>query len=80
MASNRKVRKRKVATVKEDNYTALEIYYIQMNEVYKAARKAGFSVEIALAIMADKSYLPDWMTPSSPDTIDPSEVEDEDDD
>jgi len=79
MASNRKV-KRKVATVKENDYTALETYFIQMNEVYKAARKAGFSVEIALAIIADKSYLPDWMTPSSPDTIDPSEVEDEDDD
>ena len=79
MASNRKV-KRKVATVKENDYTALETYYIQMNEVYKAARKAGFSVEIALAIIGDKSYLPDWMTPSSPDIIDPSEVEDEDDD
>ena len=51
-----------------------------MNEVYKAARKAGFSVELALAIMADKSYLPDWMTPSSPEILVPSEVEDEDDD
>ena len=79
MASNRKV-KRKVATVKENDYTPLEMYFIEMNEIYKAARKAGFSVEIALAIIADKSYLPDWMTPSSPDTIDPSEVEDEDDD
>ena len=79
MASNRKA-VRKVAVVKENDYTALETYFIQMNEVYKAARKAGFSVELALAIIADKSYLPDWMTPSSPDIIDPSEVEDEDDD
>ena len=79
MASNRKVT-RKVRTVKENDFTPLELFYIQMNEVYKAARKAGFSVELALAIMADKSYLPDWITPSSPDTIDPSEVEDEDDD
>ena len=79
MASNRKA-VRKVRTVKEDDYTPLEIFYIQMNEVYKAARKAGFSVELALAIMADKSYLPDWMTPSSPEIIDPSEVEDEEDD
>ena len=79
MASNRKA-VRKVAVVKEDDYTPLETYFITMNEVYKAARKAGFTVEIALAIMADKSYLPDWMTPSNPDTIDPSEIEDEDDD
>ena len=79
MASNRKV-VRKVRTVKEDDYTPLETYFIQMNEVYKAARKAGFSVDIALAIIADKSYLPDWMTPSSPEILDPSEVEDEDDD
>jgi hypothetical protein len=79
MASNRKA-VRKVAVVKENDYTALETYFIQMNEVYKAARKAGFSVELALAIIADKSYLPDWMTPSSPDIIDPSEVEDEEDD
>ena len=79
MASNRKA-VRKVRTVKEDDYTPLEIYFIQMNEIYKAARKAGFSVELALAIMADKSYLPDWMTPSNPDTIDPSEFDEEDDD
>ena len=79
MASNRKA-VRKVRTVKEDDYTPLEIYFIQMNEIYKAARKAGFSVELALAIMADKSYLPDWMTPSNPDTIDPSEFDEEEDD
>ena len=79
MASRRKVA-RKVRTVREDDYTPLETYFIQMNEVYKAARKAGFPTDIALAIIADKSYLPDWMTPSNPDTIDPSEIEDEDDD
>jgi hypothetical protein len=79
MASNRKA-VRKVRTVKEDDYTPLETYFIQMNEIYKAARKAGFSVDIALAIMADKSYLPDWLTPNSPDTIDPSEFDEEDDD
>ena len=79
MASNRKVA-RKVKTVKENDYTPLEIFYIQMNEVYKAARKAGFSVELALAIMADKSYLPDWLTPANPDTIDPSEFDEEEDD
>ena len=79
MASNRKA-VRKVRTVKEDDYTPLETYFIQMNEIYKAARTAGFSVDIALAIMADKSYLPDWITPSSPDTIDPSEFDEEDDD
>ena len=79
MASNRKA-VRKVRTVKEDDYTPLETYFIQMNEIYKAARTAGFSVDIALAIMADKSYLPDWLTPASPDTIDPSEFDEEEDD
>lgn len=79
MASNRKV-VRKVKTVKENDYTPLEAYFIQMNEIYKAARTAGFAVDIALAIIADKSYLPDWLTPTSPDTIDPSEFDEEDDD
>lgn len=79
MASNRKTA-RKVRTVKENDYTPLETFYIQMNEVYKAARKAGFSDEIALAIIADKAYLPDWMSPSIPETIDPSEIEEEDED
>ena len=79
MASNRKAA-RKVRTVKEDDYTPLETYFIQMNEIYKAARTAGFSVDIALAIMADKSYLPDWLSPVNPDTIEPSEFDEEEDD
>lgn len=76
MATPRKKPVRKVATVKEDSYTELEMYCIRLNEFYKALRKAGFSGEWALAIMSDKDMHPDWFFPK----VDPIDLlEDEED-
>jgi hypothetical protein len=73
-------RKKVVRTVKDENYTALEIYAIAINEYYKALRKAGFSVELSLGILEIRSAYPDWLLPEIPNVIDPFEYDDEDED
>jgi hypothetical protein len=80
MAQKRKS-SRRVATVREDNYTALEQYAIALNEYYKALRKAGFSVELALGILSDKDSYPGWILPEpvDPNKIGSTEYEDDDD-
>jgi hypothetical protein len=79
MAQKRKS-SRRVATVREDNYTALEQYAIALNEYYKALRKAGFSVELALGILSDKDSYPGWILPKpvDPNKIGSTEYEDDD--
>lgn len=79
MAQKRKS-SRRVATVREDNYTALEQYAIALNEYYKALRKAGFSVELALGILSDKDSYPGWILPEpvDPNKIGSTEYEDDD--
>ena len=79
MAQKRKS-SRRVATVREDNYTALEQYAIALNEYYKALRKAGFSVELALGILSDKDAYPGWILPEpvDPNKIGSTEYEDDD--
>jgi hypothetical protein len=63
-----------------DNYSALESYAIGLNEFYKSLRKAGFSVDLALAIIVEPSAYPDWILPALPDKIDPMPYEDDDED
>jgi hypothetical protein len=70
MAQKRRSTKR-VATVREDNYTALEQYAIALNEYYKALRKAGFSVELALGLLSDKDSYPAWILP---EPVDPNKL------
>jgi hypothetical protein len=79
MAQKRKS-SRRVATVREDNYTALEQYAIALNEYYKALRKAGFSVELALGILSDKDSYPGWILPEpvDPNKLGSTEFEDDD--
>jgi hypothetical protein len=55
------------AKVKEDYYTPLENFCIGLNEYYKALRRAGFSVEIALAMIQDRNSYPDWILPTPVD-------------
>jgi hypothetical protein len=64
-------RKRKVQTVREDNYSALEQYCIALNEYYKALRKAGFSVELALGLMSDRETYPHWILP---EPVEPNKI------
>lgn len=81
MAAKRRTSKR-VATVKEDDYSPLETYAIALNEYYKALRKAGFSVELALGMMSDRSTYPGWLLPEpvDPNKIGSIDYDDEDDD
>jgi hypothetical protein len=63
-----------------DTYSALDAYAIALNEWYKSLRRAGFSVELCLAIIIEKDTYPDWIIPSLPNRIDNIPYDDEDDD
>ena len=67
--------------VQDDTYSPLEMYCIGLNEYYKALRKAGFTVDIAMAMIMDKASYPEWLLPTpidfAPDN--PNLTPDEDD-
>ena len=63
-----------------DTYNALDAYAIAMNEFYKALRRAGFAVDLCLAIITDRDAYPDWALPILPNRIDNIPYDDEDDD
>jgi hypothetical protein len=63
-----------------DTYNELDAWAISINEMYKALRRAGISVEIALAIIVEPSAYPDWVLPKLPNQIDPLPYEDDDED
>jgi hypothetical protein len=63
-----------------DTYNALDAYAISMHEFYKSLRKAGFAVDLCLAIIVERSAYPDWILPEIPNRIDNIPYEDEDDD
>jgi hypothetical protein len=63
-----------------DTYNALDAYAISMHEFYKSLRRAGFAVDLCLAIIVERSAYPDWILPALPNRIDNIPYEDEDDD
>jgi hypothetical protein len=63
-----------------DTYSALDAYAISMNEFYKSLRKAGFAVDICLAIITDRDAYPDWILPALPNRIDNIPYDDDDED
>jgi len=63
-----------------DTYNALDAWAITLNEMYKALRKSGFAIDIALAIVTDRDAYPDWILPSLPNRIDNIPYEDDDED
>jgi hypothetical protein len=63
-----------------DTYNALDAWAIGLNEMYKALRRSGFAVDMALAIITDRDAYPDWILPSLPNKIDPYPYEDDDED
>jgi len=74
----KKVNRRRVRKSREP-LTKLEVFYIAKHEMFKAARKAGFSESIALFLMDNASSMPDWVV--GEDGIIPSiPTPDEDDD
>ena len=63
-----------------DTYNALDAWAIGLHEMYRALRRAGFSVDIALGIIMERDAYPDWILPQMPNRIDNIPYEDEDDD
>ena len=63
-----------------ETYGALDSWAIGLQEMYKALRKAGFTVDLALAIIVEPMAYPRWILP---DPVEPEkfgDYEDEDDD
>jgi hypothetical protein len=63
-----------------DTYSALDAWAISLQEMYRALRRAGFDVDIALAIIVEPMSYPRWILPNpvEPDRL--GDYEDEDDD
>ncbi len=59
-----------------DTYTALDAWAISLQEMYRALRRAGFEVDLALAVIVEPSAYPAWILP---DPIDPERFGDYDD-
>lgn len=62
-----------------DTYSKLDAYAISMNEFYKALRRAGFAVDLSLAIIVEQAAYPDWLIPELPNKIDSLPYEDDED-
>ena len=61
-----------------ETYNALDAWAISLQEMYRSLRKAGFDVEMALAVILEPLAYPEWILPK-PDLI-PHEWDDEDED
>ena len=64
--------------VKDDELTPLDVHAIQLHELYKSFRKAGFPVDICLTLISDKDAHPSWFYTMSPDLELLEDEEDED--
>jgi len=62
-----------------DTYTKLDAWAISLHEMYRALRRAGFAVDMALAIITDRDSYPEWILPSIPDRVDRLPYEDDED-
>jgi hypothetical protein len=81
MAAKKKPVKHVRRSVARTETTALDMHAIALNEYYRALRRAGFSVEIALGLMDNKNSMPEWLIPTTADTdITPFQDDDEDED
>jgi hypothetical protein len=61
-----------------DTYNALDAYSIGLHEYYKSLRRAGFSIDICLALISDRESYPDWLLPDLPNRIEQLPYDDED--
>ena len=67
MAARKKPsRKKKVQTVADESFSALEQYAIWLNEYYKSLLKAGFKSDLALSFVMDKTSYPNWVEYKAP--------------
>ena len=72
-------RKRAVKTVADESYSKLDQYAIELHEFFKSLRRAGFTVDNSLWLLASKESYPDWMQTLTPEDI-RKHIEDEEDD
>jgi hypothetical protein len=77
----KKINKRKVRKTPEP-LSKLDVFMITKHEIYKAAKKAGFSDELAWFFLQEPNALPEWIANTKPDAIIPviDPYDDEDDD
>ena len=75
----KKITNRRVRKTREPELTKLDEYAIQLNEYYKALKRAGFDHSVALAIVLDKEGAPNWFIPTPPDITHIPLDDDEDD-
>lgn len=70
--------RKKTTKAVDEGYSKLDEYSIGLNEFYKSLRKAGFSVDNALWIIAVPETHPDWLREPSLEDI-RQHLEDEED-
>ena len=76
--------RRRRAPRKAEALSKLENHYITLNEIFLAAKAAGFSHDVAFWLITEPgASMPDWINPSNQPTeiiprIDPTEDEDND--
>ena len=63
-----------------DTYSALDVWAISLQEMYRALRRAGFEVDLALAVIVEPSAYPGWILPTPVEPEKFGDYEDEDDD
>jgi hypothetical protein len=63
-----------------DTYSALDVWAIGLQEMYRALRRAGFDVDLALAIIVEPMAYPRWILPEPVEAEKFGDYEDEDDD
>jgi hypothetical protein len=82
MADTRRKRKkiyRRVVRKSPEPLSKIDQHYIVMNEIYRAAKKAGFSESCALYFVSDRATMPNWVIGDGGiiPTIDPTEEDDD---
>ena len=82
MADTRRRRKKYIKRIvrkSPEPLSKLDQHYIAMNEIYKAARKAGLSESCALYFVSDRATMPDWVIGDGGiiPSIDPTEEDDD---
>jgi hypothetical protein len=63
-----------------DTYNALDAWAISLQEMYRSLRRAGFSVDIALAVILEPLAYPAWILPQPIDPERFGDYDDEDED
>ena len=81
MAAKKKAAVKSVKTVKNEDYSALEMYAISMHEYFLALKTAGFDAGTALTLLMDRDSHPDWMLTRPPSKAEINQhLEDDEDD